>query len=122
MNAHSLYAFYGSLRRGMSNHALYRAALKYRFSVRLKGFKLYALEHYPFAVRTGRNTDSVAAEIFQVTDPKAEQSIHELELSVGYFYDEVLIDQKKVGIYLYARPENYPEVFGGDWVKFFGTR
>jgi len=121
MNDSNLYAFYGSLRRGMQNYDAYKEALRYRFSIRLRGYKMYALPHYPFVIRSDQE-DSIVAEIFQITHASVARSIHELELSVGYFYEEVKIHEMNVGIYLFEQAENYPEVVGGDWVKFFGFR
>jgi gamma-glutamylcyclotransferase (GGCT)/AIG2-like uncharacterized protein YtfP len=122
MNSESLYAFYGSLRRRMMYYEVYKDGLEYQFSSQLEGFKLYALKEYPFAVKTNQPTDSIVVEVFRITDPKTEKSIHELELGVGYYYDEVRINSVKAGIYLFRESENYPEVKSGDWVKFFGYR
>lgn len=122
MDSEVLYAFYGSLRRGMKNHKVFEPALDYQFSVRLKNFKMYALESFPFVVRTDAELDSIVAEVFRVNDKNAQQNIHLLEMREGYFCDEVVINGKRVSIYVYKNAENYPEVLGGDWVKFFGVR
>lgn len=122
MNSGSLYAFYGSLRRGMENHKIFEFALHYQYSVRLTRFKMFALESFPFVTRTASDQDTIVAEVYRVTDTNAEQNIHNLEISLGYFYDEVVINGVSVGIYVYKNAENYPEVLGGDWVKFFGVR
>lgn len=122
MNSESLYAFYGSLRRGMMYYEVYKDGLDYKFSAHLKGFKLYALEEYPFAVKTNKPIDSIAIEVFKITNPETEKSIHELELGVGYYYDEVKVNSLTAGIYLFHEHGNYREVKGGDWVKFFGFR
>jgi gamma-glutamylcyclotransferase (GGCT)/AIG2-like uncharacterized protein YtfP len=121
MNKNSLYAFYGSLRRGMSNYKLYEDALVYLFSARLKGFKLYSRGQYPCAINANES-DSVVVEIFRITDGHFEKQIHELEMSEGYVYQEVLIDGKNIGIYVYESAANFPEVNGGDWVSFFRER
>lgn len=120
MNSQATYAFYGSLRSGMANYAIYRSSLQHIKTVRLPGFKLYALTHYPYAVKSARVADSIVAEIFRVTNKQAERSIHALELQAGYFYDEVVVDDLPVGIYLYPSAGNHPVVEGGDWVHFFG--
>ena len=122
MNSNSMYAFYGSLRKGMINHEIYKHALEYQYSINLEGFKMYALENYPFAVKTFQPKDSIFVEIFRISNSEVEKSIHQLELSVGYHYDEVIVNTNAVGIYLFHQPENYTEVVGGDWVKFFGFR
>jgi gamma-glutamylcyclotransferase (GGCT)/AIG2-like uncharacterized protein YtfP len=122
MNINSLYAFYGSLRRGMMYYEVYKDAMEYKFSAQLDGFKLYALKKYPFAVKTNKAKDSIVVEVFKITDAETEKSIHELELGVGYYYDEIKVNSITAGIYLFSDPGNYKEVKDGDWVKFFGFR
>jgi gamma-glutamylcyclotransferase (GGCT)/AIG2-like uncharacterized protein YtfP len=122
MNSKSLYAFYGSLRRGMMYYEVFKDGLEYQFSAQVEGFKLYALKSYPFAIKTNLSMDSIEVEVFKVINSDIEKKIHELELGVGYYYDEIKIKSIIAGIYLFYKPENYPEVKGGDWVKFFGSR
>jgi gamma-glutamylcyclotransferase (GGCT)/AIG2-like uncharacterized protein YtfP len=121
MNGLSRYAFYGSLRRGMSNYLQFRHGLSFLSKQVLPGFQLYAMDLYPYAVRTGRPSDRITVEIFRVTDPQVEQAIHNLEMSVGYYYDEVFVNNTPTGIYLYKTPGPETVVNGGDWVKFFGS-
>jgi gamma-glutamylcyclotransferase (GGCT)/AIG2-like uncharacterized protein YtfP len=121
MNKDSLYAFYGSLRRGMNNYERYREAMDYLFSAHLNGFKLYSRGQYPCVIKSSSH-DSVMVEIFKITDKDFEKQIHELEMSEGYLYEEISIDKKMVGIYIYENVENFQEVKGGDWVTFFGDR
>lgn len=121
MNKDSLYAFYGSLRRGMSNYELYKEALEYQFSARLKGFKLYSRGQYPCVIKSNV-TDSVVVEVFQVINLDFEIQIHNLEMGEGYIYEEIGIDEKKVGMYVYENSENFQEVIEGDWVTFFRNR
>ena len=122
MNSNSLYAFYGSLRKGMMYYEVYKQGLEYQFTAEVEGFKLFALKDYPFAIKTGQPNDLIIVEVFKIIHPVIEKKIHELELGVGYYYDEVKVNSYQAGIYLYDRAENYPEVIGGDWVKFFGAR
>ena len=103
-------------------YEVYKTGLVYQFSAQLDGFKLYALEEYPFAVKTNNGSDSIVVEVFKIVNPETEKDIHELELGVGYYYDEVVINSVTAGIYLYEEPGNYQEVKGGDWLKFFGNR
>lgn len=117
----SLFAFYGSLRRGMQNYAHYKEHLKYLFSARIKGYKLYSRGEYPCAVKTG-TAEAIVVEVFRITDAATAQSIHDLELGVGYHLDHVTIDGERVAIYLFESPGNYQEVKGGDWVTFFRQR
>ena len=121
MNAESTYAFYGSLRRGMINFQHYRHGLKFQYAERIPFYCLYPMENYPYAVRTGSKDDTIVVEVFKITDPKVEKAIHDLEISVGYFYNEIEIRGQSVGIYLFEIAGPEPSVKGGDWVKFFGS-
>ncbi len=121
MNTRSTYAFYGSLRRGMSNNRYFEKGLEFLYKDVINGFRLYALEEFPYAVRTGNSTDLLTVEVFKVTDPQIERDIHGLEMEVGYFYDEIVIKDEVVGIYLFEKAGTEPLVKGGDWIKFFGS-
>ncbi|MDZ4715855.1 MAG: gamma-glutamylcyclotransferase [Cytophagales bacterium] len=121
MNPESTYAFYGSLRRGMINWRRYSKGLLFLFTESLPGFALYAMEHYPYAVRTENAHDKTVVEVFKIIDPLIERQIHQLETGVGYSYHEVLIRKKPTGIYLFDRAGSEPLVPGGDWVEFFGA-
>jgi gamma-glutamylcyclotransferase (GGCT)/AIG2-like uncharacterized protein YtfP len=120
VNKDSLYAFYGSLRQGMLNHERFRHALHYRYTESITGYRLHAMEHYPYAVHTGRSDEVLVAEVYHVIDSRVEQAIHELELDVGYSYAEVMIRNQSTGIYVFESAGPEPLVQGGDWVKFFG--
>ncbi len=119
MNSSSTYAFYGSLRRGMSNYLEFEASLEFLFQETIHGYQLYAMEEYPYAVKTGDPSDSITIEVFKVTNPAIERSIHELEMGVGYYYDEVMVRDKAAGIYLYRNIGTETLVKSGDWVQFF---
>jgi gamma-glutamylcyclotransferase (GGCT)/AIG2-like uncharacterized protein YtfP len=106
----------------MSNHRRYKNGLEYLFTDSLTGFKLYALPGYPYAVKTGDPNDVITVEVHRAIDHAAEQAIHNLEIGVGYVYDEVLVREQVVGIYLFEKAGTEPLVEGGDWVKFFGSR
>lgn len=119
MNKDSTYAFYGSLRRGMSNYEVYKNHLRYLYSTRLRGFQLFSLGPYPFARETNNPGDSILVEVFKITDRTTEQQIHQLEVDAAYFYKDTRIVRSEVGIYLFSTDKNYPRVLGGDWVDFF---
>ncbi len=87
----------------------------------VQGYRLHAMRYYPYAVKTGLQTDTTVVEVYKIIDPVVERAIHELELSVGYHYDEVVIRGMRTGIYLHSASGPEPLVEGGDWVKFFGT-
>lgn len=122
LNKEHLYAFYGSLRKGMGNHERYKDGLEYLFTDTLAGFQLYALPGYPYAVKTASPGDFITVEVHRVINPATEHAIHDLEIGVGYVYDEVLVRGHTVGIYIFEKPGTEPLVEGGDWVKFFGSR
>ena len=103
MNRSSTYAFYGSLRKGMSNYEQYKAGLEFLFEEQIRGYHLYQMEHYPYAVKTEHSDDVMLVEVFKITDPQIEKAIHDLEISVGYHYDEVEIRGKSIGIYIFEK-------------------
>jgi gamma-glutamylcyclotransferase (GGCT)/AIG2-like uncharacterized protein YtfP len=119
MNQSNLYAFYGSLRRGMENYEPLKENLRYQFSIWITGYQLYSLGPHPFAYSTGSPTDKILVEVFEVTNLVTEQTIHQIEMEAGYFLDTITIDGQSVKIYLYENKADYPFVFGGDWVQFF---
>lgn len=114
----SVFAFYGSLRRGMENHALHASHLKYLFSARLSGFKLYSRGEFPVAVRSSAS-DSIVVEVFRIDDFSTREMIHKLEMDEGYVFESIVIGGVEAGIYLFREPGNYQQVDGGDWVTFF---
>ncbi len=120
MNLRSTYAFYGSLRRGMSNYLKFAPGMRFLYEEVIPGYQLYAMRHYPYAFKTGSANDFITVEVFKINDPDAERAIHDLEISVGYYYDEVDIHGESTGIYLFRQRGTEPLVKGGDWVKFFG--
>jgi gamma-glutamylcyclotransferase (GGCT)/AIG2-like uncharacterized protein YtfP len=115
------FAFYGSLRRGMANYKIYQESLAYVETIRISGFKMYALEEYPYAVRSNEGTDSIVIEVFEITNTDTKSAIHELEISVGYVFDIIEINGRQVCIYLFENPGNDLAVNNGDWVEFFGV-
>jgi gamma-glutamylcyclotransferase (GGCT)/AIG2-like uncharacterized protein YtfP len=119
MNQNHRYAFYGSLRRGLSNYARFGHAFEFISTERIPGFRMYALNHYPYAVFSGDSSDTIVAEIMIIKDPATELDLHEFELSVGYDYQEIEFRGSTLGIYVYKNPGNHPRVLDGDWVNFF---
>jgi gamma-glutamylcyclotransferase (GGCT)/AIG2-like uncharacterized protein YtfP len=121
MNTNSTYAFYGSLRRGMINYRDFESSLEFLFQEIISGYQLYAMAEYPYAVKTQNPSDLVVVEVFKINNHRVEKRIHELELRVGYFYDEVDVRGHNVGIYLFKKAGTETLVKSGDWVEFFGT-
>ena len=104
---------------GMENYLHYQEHLKFLGKVELEGFRMFALEHYPYVLRTEESGRKIVAELFQITNQKTEQSIHEMELDVGYIFSEVTIADNKFGIYLLeSHVVGSPEIRSGDWRDF----
>jgi len=114
-----LYAFYGSLRKGMDNHAHYAKDLHYARTVVLKGYAMYSLTDYPYAVKTDDPRDTIVAELYAIVDPQTEQNIHDMEIDAGYIFSEEEMTEGKFGIYIFAAPGDHDKrVPGGDWVAY----
>ncbi len=114
------FAFYGSLRRGMTNYEYYKPFLQHIETRRIPGFCLYALEGYPCAIRSREPHHSIVVEVCKVLTESAKDSIHLLELNAGYIFETIEINGREAGIYLFENPGNNIQVEGGDWVEFFG--
>lgn len=123
MNDDSLYAFYGSLRCGLENYQAYgNGALRHLHTCRIAGFRMYSMGSYPYAIRSF-NEEQICVELFRITDQAVERAIHEMELEAEYYYDEVEIDGRKFGIYLFRqeRPGDL-HITDGDWKDFVLSR
>ena len=70
MNPQSLYAFYGSLRRGMANYPPFASGLLFQSTEVLPGFQLFAMEDYPYAIKSHDPSHLLTVEVFQVVDPE----------------------------------------------------
>lgn len=105
----------------MKYHEEFKVSLKYQHSFWLKGYDLYSLGPYPCAVKSDSSTSKILVEVMKVVDPDVERKISGIEMDAGYYYTDILIQNKPVGIFLYESAANYPQVHHGDWVKFFGS-
>lgn len=101
---------------------VYQKSLEYVSHVWLRGFKLYSLGDYPYAVKTPDQTSAILVEVFKIQDPAIRSSIHQLELNAGYFLEYITLSEGLVGIYLFSEAGNNPKVKSGDWVEFFGSQ
>ena len=97
----NVYAFYGSLRRGLANHEKFKPHLRYLYSRWIKEFQLYSLGDFPFAYRTHNLSDLILVEIFEVTDSQVRQQIDKLEFNYGYHIEQLVLDDRAVNIYLF---------------------
>ena len=119
MNAHSLYAFYGTLRKGMENHYMLGPETQYLGRVKLPGYKLFSLVDYPYAVKSRSLSDMIVAELFFIPDKAVQQYIHSMELDAGYYYYEIILEGKRYGIYLFSEErKEHDQIISGDWVEF----
>ncbi|HEY4656541.1 MAG TPA: gamma-glutamylcyclotransferase [Cyclobacteriaceae bacterium] len=117
MNKNGRYAFYGTLRHGIEYHSIYTKGMDFLQSVLLRGYRLYSLGDYPYAVRS--DSGCIVADLYKVNDPEISLSIHLMELEAGYYYDEIIIDSLSFGIYLFESPSpGDEEIRSGDWVRY----
>lgn len=105
----------------MYNHTRF-GNFEFLFTEKLAGYKLYALERYPIAVKTNEPSDAIIIEVMRITNPKTENEIHQLELNAGYYYDEATVRGISVGIYLFHESNGHPLVAHGDWVKYISEK
>ncbi len=117
-----MYAFYGSLRKGMDLYKKFEFDLQYKFSLWLPGYDLYSLGPYPCAIKSKNSGSKILIEVMHITSPMAEQKIFDIERNAGYYFEEVTIGKQLVGMFLYEHSANYPKVLHGDWVTFFGEQ
>jgi gamma-glutamylcyclotransferase (GGCT)/AIG2-like uncharacterized protein YtfP len=119
MEAAKTYLFYGTLRTGMSNYQDFKDVLDSKGKIILKGFKLYAKKGYPYAVQSDSRKDTIVAEKMEVHSIEVRRAIYKLEIAAGYYYDELLINNQKFGIFLFSQQNsNDPQIIDGDWVNY----
>lgn len=121
MNGHaSLYAFYGSLRRGMRLYNQFHYFMHYHYSAWLTGYELYSLGNYPYAVKSSNPDRKLLVEIVSFSEPAIEKEILELENGAGYHLVQQPFGADLINIFLYdTEPANNMRVVSGDWVTFF---
>lgn len=122
MNENSVYAFYGSLRRGMKLYDAFKPALDYQYSLWLPGYDLFALTDYPCAVKSNSPNSKILIEVMKINNNDVAKEIFNIEMAAGYCYTDIKIRNSSVGIFLFESGANYQRVDHGDWVKFFGDR
>lgn len=111
-----LYAFYGSLRRGMRLHNQFKSDL----SVWLKGYDLHSLGNYPFAIKSSDPSHKILIEVTAILNAETEKSIHDIEIGAGYYAEKIQIGGDLVTIFLFEAAANNLRIDSGDWVIFFG--
>lgn len=116
----SLYAFYGSLRRGMRLHKQFKNDLHYLYSVWLTGYDLYSLGNYPYAIKSTDSTHKILVEVTMVLDVETERDILKIENDAGYYIHKIKLGTDHVTIFLYEETANNLRIDSGDWCVFFG--
>lgn len=116
----TLYAFYGSLRRGMRLHKQFKNSLHYSHSAWLKGYALYSFGNYPFAIKSSDPADKILVEVMWISDPETEKSIRDIEMAAGYYAEKIQVGVNQVTLFLFEEPANNLRIDSGDWVGFFG--
>lgn len=80
-----LYAVYGTLKRGGSNHAILETeGSSFVGTDRICGFNMFDLGAYPGVKPCGEDEGSIEAEIFEVSSDEVHQNLDWLE---GYMPD-----------------------------------
>ena len=116
------FAFYGTLRRGGENFPVFQEHLVYKGTVWLPGFKLFSLGAYPYAILTGDAWDKIKVDLFKIDDFKTIESIHKMEIEVGYQLYTVEFSKENFGIYLFDKmEEKKPAILSGDWMEYIGS-
>ena len=115
----SYYAFYGSLRRGMRLHDQFKNELHYEYSAWLKGYDLYSLGNYPYAINSSDGNHKILVEVMSIKDPLVEETIHKIEVDAGYHAKQIKIGNDQVTIFIFNEPANNLRIDSGDWFIFF---
>ena len=116
----SLYAFYGSLRRGMRLHKQFKNDLLYLYNGWLQGYDLYSLGNYPYAIKCADPSHRMLVEVMMILNPETENAIINIECDAGYYAHKIMIGDDQVTIFLYDKPANNLRIDSGDWGIFFG--
>lgn len=122
MTGSPIFALYGSLRAGMGNYHRFAGAMEHLETVRVPGFRMYALRNYPYVVLSANPSDSVVVEIVQMTNPETEREMVEFERSVGYDLHYFFFNGRRVGIFIFNVPGAHPWIESGDWVEFLSRK
>ncbi len=117
---HTLYAFYGSLRRGMRLHDQFTNDLDYLYSMWLNGYDLFSLGNYPYALESTDPKHKILVEVMMITDPEIEKRISQIEIDTGYYAKEIQLGNERIIIFLFDFPANNLRIDSGDWSIFFG--
>ena len=113
------FAFYGTLRVGMTNFTAFQDGLRYIKTISLSGFRMFSRGSYPYVIRTSNEGEVIVVELFEICDLSTMKQINALEEEAGYTTDNVLINGEKFGIYIFEQNiVGDPVVVGGDWAAY----
>ncbi|GAB4200390.1 MAG: gamma-glutamylcyclotransferase [Thermoflexibacter sp.] len=106
---------YGTLRKGESNHHYLKEGLLIEDEVWAKGYTMYDLVAYPFAVPTA--VGQIKGEIWQI-DERCLAKIDKLEGIEEGLYTRIF--DNALQAYIYVRPNSkglvgIPQITQGDW-------
>jgi len=116
----NLFAFYGSLRRGMRLHKQFKKHLHYSHSAWLNGYSLYSLGNYPYAIKSSDPAHKILVEVMLISDEETENSIRDIEREAGYYEEKIQMGDELVTLFLFEEATNNLRIESGDWVVFFG--
>lgn len=121
--AKGLVAVYGSLRKGLHNHALLHNA-DFKGTAVANGFKMFSMGSFPFIThQDATEQDTIQIEVYAVT-PEEMRNLDRLE-GFPSFYNRELIDTPygKAWIYYIDNERGgYAPVVDGDWMKYYTSR
>jgi len=116
---------FGTLRRGQYNFNRFKfyGEQKYIETIRLSGFDLYDLGHYPTVVK---GEGEVTFEIHSVCD-KILEIITDMEIGAGYKPIKIKVGDSDCTLYTMekeyidegvVRGRPFPKIESGDWVAY----
>jgi gamma-glutamylcyclotransferase (GGCT)/AIG2-like uncharacterized protein YtfP len=88
----------------------------------LKGYDLYSLGNYPFAIKSVDPNRKILVELTRISDDETEKSIGDIERQAGYVADKIQLGDDIVTIFLFEDAANNLRIDSGDWVAFFGQQ
>ena len=131
INNQTLFAFYGSLREGMGNHAWALAGqegVTLVETTKLPGFKMYSLGFYPMVFLDEDKNNEIVVEVYKITDDEAKSEIDGMEIGAGY-KRHLVTTESGLDVLIYVGRESKKPYFesgrslvtSGDWVAHNST-
>lgn len=114
--------FYGSLRKPLYNYIRFLNvfgidSIHYKRTTYIHGYELYSLGDFP-GVKNGEVQKKIVVDLFEVTE-EVYDTIRDMELSSGYYEDEIDFECQIHKIFIYKGKVNESQlVESGDWLKY----